>query len=358
MAAQDNTKVTDVWVKCGALAPIPDHEIKTMVVDLDMDHPDMCVLTLANSDTSYSHDVALGDEVEIKIGGSGGETIFKGEVAGVEPSYRTGSDTQVVVRAFNRLHRLLRGRKSRTFLDRKDSDIAQTIASDNGLTADVDATSIAHKHVYQHNQTDMEFLRQRAARNGYRLAVDDKALHFKKPTSEDSGIELRLNDPDAEYMLKSFHPRVSSANIVQEVEVRGWDPEKKQEIVARVKAPPSSLGKSGGTSKAEKPFGQKVAFTVDVPVASVEEAKAIAESHMSSLAMDYITGEGTMIGSPKIKAGTIVKITVNPDKPDYRFNGKYMVVGVSHRYKHSSQAAADGGYTTAIRVKRDAEGGA
>jgi uncharacterized protein len=356
-AGAENTRVTDVWVKCGQTSPIPDHEIKTMVVDLDLDHPDMCVLTLANTSTLFSNQVKLGDEVEVKIGGEGGAPIFKGEVVGVEPLYKTGADSQCIVRAFNRMHRLLRGRKSRTFLERKDSDIAQTVASDNGLTAQVDATSVAHPHVYQHNQTDLEFLRQRAARIGYEILVEDKTLHFRKPRADrDSGIELRLNDPAASHMLKSFSPRLSSAGVVSEVEVRGWDPERKQEIVARAQAQQSSLGKTIGAKVTEQPFGQKVTFAVDVPVTSVEEAKALAEAHLRNLLMDYISGDGTLMGSPDLRPGIVVKVTVNPQDAGDRFNGKYVVVGASHRYKHSEQGKG-GGYTTAIRVRRDAEGG-
>jgi uncharacterized protein len=361
--AEDASRVTDVWVACGTSKPVTDSEIHSLVVDLDIDQPDMCVLTVNNASHRFSNQVGLGDEVEVKIGGEGGRSIFKGEVGGLEPIYKTGGESRCIVRAFNRMHRLLRGRKSRTFVDMKDSDIAQNIAGDNGLAAEVEATSVVHKHVYQHNQTDLEFLRVLAARNGYEVLVEDKALHFRKPRADrESGVELRINDQSAGQLLKQFTPRLSSAGLVKEVEVRSWNPEKKEEIVARASASNSSLGRRIAPDNAAA-FGDKITFTVDRPVGSVEEAQKLAEAKLSEILMDYIAGDGLAIGHPELKAGIVVKIIVNPDDPEDRFNGKYYVIGASHRYSHSGtgggggDGSGGGGYVTSIRVRRDAEGG-
>jgi uncharacterized protein len=362
-APQGAAGVTDVWVRCGKdpNTAVPDSSVHSLVVDQDVDQPDMCVVTLNNASHSFSNDIRLGDEVEVKIGGQGGKTIFKGEVVGLEPIYKTGGESKCVVRAFNRLHRLLRGRKSITFMDKKDSEIAQLIAQQNGLSAQAEATPVAHKHVYQHNQTDLEFLRLIAARNGFEVLCEDKTLHFRKPRADrDSGVKLKINDSSGGVILKTFTPRLSSAGLVKEVEVRSWNPEKKEEIVARASASNSSLGKRIAPSEAEA-FGERVTFTVDRPVSSVEEAKKLAEAKLNDILMDFVAGDGLCIGSPDIQAGTVVQILVNPDKEDDRFNGKYFVTGASHRYSHSATGGGSGGegggYVTSIRVRRDAVGG-
>jgi len=353
----ETSGVTDVWVGLGSRKPVEDASIHSLVVDQDVDQPDMCVLTLNNASHNYSNEVRLGDELEVKIGGSGGKAIFKGEVVALEPIYKTGGESKCLVRAFNRLHRLLRGRKSMTFMDKKDSEIAQTIAQANGLSAQAESTAVAHKHVYQHNQTDLEFLRLLAARNGFEVLCEDKTLHFRKPRADkDSGVELRINEAAGGVVLKNFTPRMSSAGLVKEVEVRSWNAEKKEEIVARASAAKSSLGSRIAPSEAEA-FGSRITFTVDRPVSSVEEAKKLAEAKLNDILMDFIVGDGLCIGSPDIQAGNVVKITVNPDKKDDRFNGKYFITGASHRYSHSStggEGQGGGGYVTSIRVRRDA----
>jgi len=360
MAGQQPTSgVTDVWIRCGKHSPVDDKAVHNMVVDLDLDQPDMCVLTLNNATHGFSNDTLLGDEIEVKIGGSGGKTIFKGEVVGIEPIYKTRGESKCIVRAFNRLHRLLRGRKSITFMDKKDSEIATMIAQSNGLTAQAEATAVPHKHVYQHNQTDLEFLRLIAARNGYEVLCEDKTLLFRKPrANESSGVTLRINEASGGTMLKAFSPRLSSAGLVKEVEVRSWNPEKKEEIVARVSASKSSLGKRMAPAEADA-FGERITFTVDRPVNSVEEAKKLAEAKLNDILMGFVAGDGLCVGSPDIRAGMVVTIVVNPDQDDDRFNGGYFITGVSHRYSHSGTAVGDehGGYNTAIRVRRDAVAG-
>jgi phage protein D len=357
----DVSRVTDVLIKVNG-KPIEDTSVHSMVVDQDVDQPDMCVLTLNNADHGFSNDVSLGGEVEVKIGGDQGTSIFKGEVVGLEPIYKTGGESKCVVRAFNRLHRLLRGRKSMTFVDKKDSEIAQQIAQANGLNAQADATPVVHKHVYQHNQTDLEFLRLIAARNGFEVACEDKILYFRKPRADKkSGVQLHINDHANGVILKTFAPRLSSAGLVKEVEVRSWDPEKKKEIVGRASASKSKLGQRIAPSEAQA-FGSTVTFTVDRPVTSPEEAVKLAEAKLNDILMDFVAGDGICVGSPDIKAGIVVDITVNPDQPNDRFNGSYFVTGASHRYSHSgtgggSGGEGGGGYITSIRVRRDSVGG-
>lgn len=105
-------------------------------------------------------------------------------------------------------------------------------------------------------------------------------------------------------------------------------------------------------------FGMKEmpAFEVEQPIYTKEEADALAESMFRKAAMGYITGEGECRGSPEIKPGVVVDIIVNPDNAGDRFNGKYMVIGATHRYT-SASTTSRGGYVTDIRVRRDSEGG-
>ena len=357
----ETVQVTPFEVVCGPFDPIAETDLASWVIDQDMDQPDMCVLTLHNPEHKYTNDIELGAPVEVRVSPPEKRrpvVLFKGEVVGIEPIYKTGGETTCIVRAFNRLHRLLRGRNSRTYLQQKDSDIASTIASKNGLKADCDSTKEVHEHLYQHNQTDLEFLRVRAARNGYEVLVEDRTLKFQKPKlDQDSGVELRLDGTTGQgHELLSFTPRMSSAGLVQAVEVRGWDPVKKEEIVGKSTSSRSPLGKKPGASEVKRAWGQTVTYEVDHPIASIGEARAIADARLAELSMDYITGDGLCIGAPDVRAGIVVKVTVSPRKRD-RFNGQYRVVGASHRYTHPTRSGLRGGYTTAVRVRRDAEEG-
>src|SRR6185369_9010868 len=122
----------------------------------------------------------------------------------------------------------------------KDSDIASSIASANGLQADVTATTDQHEYLIQNNQTDMDFLRDRAARVGYRVRVDGTKLSFKP--AETSPADA----PEQEWgsTLISFHVRLTPVAQSDKAEVRGWDPKTKAAIVgtASSQTNPSAIG--------------------------------------------------------------------------------------------------------------------
>lgn len=332
---------------------VADGAMHGVVTDADVDQPDMCVITLNNSSGfSYSSDAKLGDSVDVKIGqaGAAGEYIFRGEVVGIEPVFEATGQTRVVIRAFNRLHRLTRGRKSRTYEKMSDGDIVKKIAGEYSLSAKCDSkVNIKHDHIYQHNQSDLEFVLQLAARIDYEVMVENTDLIFRpRDVSKDSGITLEWSNPDSDYVIESFCPRLSSAGQVQEVNVRGWDPVKKEAVVGKATAPASKLGSSDGPSAAQTPFSKRFYYDVDIPIATVEEANAIAKAKLEEISLNYITGDGVCFGDPMIKSGTVVTLKCK----DKRFDGKYYLLGVSQRFTRGG--SDKGGYRTCIRVRRNA----
>lgn len=338
---------------------IDEHHLASWEVTDDLGQPAMAVITVRDENGEQCETPSLADPVEVTAG-EDDTVIFKGDLVGIETVYRADGQNVTRFRALNKLHKLSRGRKSRTFVDQSDQDIVGTVAGDHGLSPKCgDDPKITHKHVYQHNQTDLEFLRVRAARLGFEVWVEDQDLHFEAPDpTVDSGIKLRYGDAASsaeggEVFLKRFMPRLSGTGVLEKVTVRGWNPEKKEEIVGEESAGSSRLGSTGGHSAAGS-LGGSATFEVDYPIFSVEEAKAIAKSKLDRHLMSYITGTGECRGTPGIKPGVVVEVTVNNDKADARFNGKYMVVGTCHKYSNAKGGDA-GGYVTGFTFNRDGE---
>ncbi len=340
------------------------NESISVSVNMVLNQPDMCVVVLGNEAQDVSTKYDFADPVEVTIGDDD-TVVFKGELVAIEPTYTSGGNNTCVIRAYNRLHRLLRGRNSKTYVKQSDQDIASAIAGQHGLSAKCGSSpKMKHEHVYQHNQTDLEFLRLRAARLGFEVWVNDRDLYFDAPQKDkDSGLKVQYGKADSEerdddanqLFLKYFAPRMSSANVVAEVTVRGWDPEKKTEIVGKATTSRSSkLGSKSG-SDASSGFGNSKVYEVDTPIFSVEEAKAIAEARLDAHNMSFVTGEGECRGNAKLKPGIVITVTVNVNKADHPFNGKYLLTGVTHNYKNSSRGGEEGGYTTSFRVARDAK---
>ena len=51
----------------------------------------------------------------------------------------------------------------------------------------------------------------------------------------------------------------------------------------------------------------------------------------------------------------VIEITANAQKADDPFNGKYYIMGLTHR--HTMPKIKDGGFVTILKLARDAQGG-
>lgn len=350
---------------------IANNEVMAIIVDDDLNQPAMCVVTLRNKLNQYNGKYKAADSVEVKMGGGtrrsaegtgdgDKQTVFKGEVVGVECAYKQGGDNRLSIRAFNKMHRLLRGKKSKTFQEMSDQDVASQIASECGLSAQCGSSpKITHKHIYQHNQDNLSFLRVRAARLGFAVWCEDTKLYFDAPKLDaDSGLEFVLDQQPKDGSrdkLKSFNARLSTAHVLKKVTVRGWNPEKKEEVVGEASPASSPLGSSNAASGLGD-FGTVETYVCDHPVESVDAAKAIAKAKLDEASMGFLTAEAEAMGNAKLKAGIVIKIKVNLDEPTDRFNGKYLVSGVTHRYTADNKGT-EGGYSCFLRLARDAEKG-
>jgi phage protein D len=272
-------------------------------------------------------------------------------VLGMEAVYKGGQTTRLLVRAVNKMHRLLRFRKSLTFADKSDQQIISQVCGDAGLSLEwKHEKSITYKHVYQHNLTDLEFIRTRAARMGCHVWCVDTKLFVKEPDlGASSGIKLSV---DAGGNLRGFTPRISSASVVKKVTVKGWNPETKELITGEASAQNSPLGSQNAVAACGD-LGKEETFTVDHPIWSKEEADALAKARLRDLNLTFMTGEAEIAGDPNVEMGKSVEIEANAQGGDDPFNGKYYVMGITHR--HTMPKSKDGGYVTIIKFARDAQ---
>ncbi|MFL6200292.1 MAG: phage late control D family protein [Thermoanaerobaculia bacterium] len=317
----------------------------------DVSAPGMFAVRLLNWDLdklrfTWSDDplFAEGGEVEVLMGYAGElDPVFVGEVTGLEPEFRADEPPTVLVRGYDRGHRLLRGRKTRSFTQTKDSDIAAQVAREAGLTPDPENTGVTLEYVLQHNQTDFEFLNERARRIGFEVWVDGKTLRFRPRPSDEAEVLTLHREED----LLEFTPRLSTVGLAGEVEVRGWSPKKKKAVLGKAAAGDAGStmgGQTSGLDAAARAFDAAVATAVDHPVLDQGEADQIAAGRIREMALSYVTGEGIAAGRADLKAGTVVRI----DGCGQRFSGLYYLASVAHTYSPKR------GYRTAFTVRRSA----
>ena len=301
------------------------------VIDTSLQLPSMFALSFHDPQLKWVDDALfdLGKEVEISAKSLDGTEglLIKGEITALEPSFSAAGETMLVVRGYDKSHRLHRGKKTRTFLKQTDSGIAQKIAGEAGLSAQVDSTSITYDYVLQNNQTNMEFLATRAERLGYQIYSADGKLYFKKGDANlGTGAEPELKLAES---LTSFQPIAAATHQSDKMKVLSWDVKAKKAITSQT-TPNSSLnqgglGKTGG-SAAQSAFGTAEAIITDQPVFTTDEAKALAEGLSNDISRDFIQAEGTCAGDPRVKAGNKISIK----GVGTRFSGKYFVTSATH----------------------------
>jgi phage protein D len=307
-------------------------KLTSAVIDQNVHMPGMFILRFNDSDLELlnSGPFDLTKEVEIAAETGEGErvTIFKGEVTAIEPEFEEGMICTLVVRGFDKSHRLYRETHSKAFLNTKDSDIAHSFADTAGLQAEVETTTTVYEHIYQHNQTDLEFLLERAWRIGFECFVSEGKLYFRKPPTRGEGPTLTWGQD-----LLQFHPKMTLAEQVDEVVVKGWDPEQQQAIVGRASAGelyPQNGEQRDGAAWASS-FGAGKLVIVDQPVVSQAEANLLAEARLNELSGAFIQAEGVAFRRPDVQAGRKVKL----EALGSRFSGTYLVTGATHNYAAS-----------------------
>jgi phage protein D len=286
----------------------------------------------------------VGGAVEIKMGyGSEMETLFSGEITGLEPEFVFDRPPGLIVHGYDRRHRLRRGRKTRTFVQQKDSEIASRIAGEAGLTAEVVDSRVTHDYVLQANLTDLEFLRQRARRIEYEVVVIDKRLLFRPIANAESAVLTLVMEKE----LLEFYPRLTSMRQVSEVAIRSWNAKEKKEIVGRARTGDeiSMMGgqRSGGRI-AHAAFGAAAELIGVQPVMTQAEADQLARARLNHRALGLIEGQGVCYGRTDLRAGKVIRV----EGVGRRFSGLYYVTGAIHRYTQQR------GYQTHFAVRRNA----
>jgi len=351
--AAAQTLVPDFRVRVnGANLPL-DAALDVLGVEVhdSLDAPSMCAIQLVNWDMNtmrmtWSDDArfAPGGTLEVHLGYVDRlARVFTGEITGLEPDFNASEMSLLTVRSYDRRHRLMRGRKTRAFAQMKDSDIAAQIAREAGLQVRAEDTRVKLEHVLQHDQTDFEFLLQRAQRLGYELMVDGATLHFRAHQhTRREAVQVSFEAGE----LLEFAPRLTTLGQVDVAAVRGWDMRKKEPIVSELKdgSVSATMGSSTGLAATRRAFGAATTTRTDTPIFTRSEADQLSAGHLNDLALGYIKGEAVCVGRAELRAGSVIKLAGLGN----RFSGLYYVTAAVHT------TSARVGYRTALQVRRNA----
>ncbi|MCF4966939.1 VgrG-related protein [Nostoc sp. CMAA1605] len=330
-------------------------DILQISVEESLHQPGMFTLVIRNdyfpgktTETTWKHQSLFAIGKKIKIGFVSSTTenaefqdveqgyVLEGEITAIETEFTPESQAPIVIRGYDISHRLHRGRYNRSFQNVTDSDVVTQIAGETSITTGtITTTTPVHEYIFQENQTNMEFLRERAARIGFELYVQDGKLNFRQPTQSQTLSLQWLKD------IHSFRVRVTSAEQVSSVEVRGWDYATKKSIVstATTEQVITSTDNGKGSVSSKKFTIQPKMIVVDQPVFSTAEAQKIAQALCNELGGEFVYADAKGEGNPLIRTGKVIKLT---DMGNY--SGSYYVTETRHLFQKRK-------YTTEFSVR-------
>ena len=287
--------------------------------------------------------IDFGKEIEISIGPSDdARIIFKGTISAIEASFSEGSEPHVSIAAEDKLMNLRMTRRMKTWENMSDADIANAIASQNGLSADTAATGPTYKVVQQWNQSDLAFLRERARLIQAEVWFDNDKLCFKTRSNRSATSMTLIQGRD----LINVQVRADLAHQRTKIKASGFDATARDKVAEEAGADAIQSEISGGrTGPAvlQQAFGERVSYRVREAPLESGEASAWVKAEMLRRCRGFVTAIGTTDGTPDMVVGS----TLNLNRVGAPFEGDgYYVVHVAHTYDLTN------GYRTHFEAQR------
>lgn len=319
-------------------APLPPpvaSKVSRITVELQRNLPACCVVEFWDDDltvvdlpllrpgTPLAVDAEAASEnpAEQSLG-----PVFSGEVVAIEANFHEGG-TRAVVVGYDKSHRLHRKRQTRTFLMQPDSAVVTQVAGGAGVPARTDPTPGVNEYLCQRNQTDWEFLAERAREIGFELSFTQGQLVFRKAGSDPTaGLPQTLQFGSN---LLTFRPRISSAEQPMVSKVQSWNATQKIPVVGVGPTPVPENVPGDATLAAQTvgaSFGSAEDVDTDAGLDLQPAAMQRAQARRDHAAGSAFEADGTCHGNPALRPGG--KVTVQ--NAGMRFSGSYTLSTVRH----------------------------
>ncbi|MGF1485901.1 MAG: phage late control D family protein [Prochloraceae cyanobacterium] len=353
-------------------------DILQVIVEESMYVPSMCVIAFQNElasgatkDRQWRHQdtMKIGKELSVSFksvttevfgGESNYKEVFKGRVVAVQVPFSKKAQAPIILRAYDNSYPLHLGSRTRSFLNKTDSEIVKDIVSEAGLKIgeiqETEKTDRAEspnqeRYVCQANMTDMEFLLLLARRNGFEFFIREDKVYFRSPNDRESIDMTWLSgrgdggSQRAKNIIDDITVSQTAGGQVPQIEVRAWDYKNKQLISSLsnkqknvVTNLPNNINPEGDrvAAKLGGNSSERVLSIVDFPVNSIEEAENLAQAFCDEIRGQYVQGDAECEGNPEIWPGKAVVLDDNNSSNNNNmggYKGKYYVTQTRHIFQ-------------------------
>lgn len=290
---------------------------------------DEVTLTLEDSEHVWkgSWYPTKGDTLEVTIGL--GVNVVKCGTFEIDDIELSGPPDTVTIRGLAAgIKKALRTKKSKGYDEQTLKQIAEKVASENGLTVEGNIPDIRFTRVTQHRETDLGFLKRIGYEYGVLFSVRGKKLTFTtmyEVEKSKSVLEISRND------LASFSLRDKTSDTFKKAKVRYHNPADNK--VVENEQSSADLEYENATAEDTLEIRSKA----ETP----QQAEAKAKAALYRANSRQQEGRISVEGNPILLAGNAIELTGLGV-----LSGKYTILSSSHRIDRGS------GYTTDCEVKK------
>jgi phage protein D len=241
-----------------------------------------------------------------------------------------------------------REERLRDWPDQKDSDIATAVFSSYGFSSEVEDTAVVHDantSTIVQRETDMQFLRRLALRNGFECYVDGNTGYFQSPRIDVRPQPLLAVHFGAKTNLEWFSVQVDALAeaAVGMFQLHRTEKEVLSSLVESSRQP--ALGASQASDLLPPGLAPARSFVAMNAATGVKEMETLCQGlfHRGEW---FVTGEGLAAGN---RYGNVLRprhpVTIKGVGETH--SGVYYVTHVTH-------CISRGGYSQRFKVKRNA----
>ncbi len=263
-----------------------------------------------------------GKKIRVNLGWQQStDKIFEGIIVSQSVRVDYGNTSQLILNCSDKATKLTLGRKSKIYLDKKDSDIINSLLNDAGLDKQVSSTSGVIKEIIQYHSTDWDFILSRAELNGFIILVDDGKVTIKPPKTSGSQVLVKYGES-----LLKIDAEVDARSQYKSISAKSWN-YKNTEVIEQTSQTPTTNNQGNLTSSslanlfAPSKIELHTAGHVPQQVLKSWASAYLLKSHLSR-----IRGTLTTLGNKNLKPDSLVRIQGMGD----RFNGEAYVSKVHH----------------------------
>ncbi len=286
------------------------------------------------TDVQWQH-LALGDAMTISFFEQE-DVVFSGEITAIEERYGTGTPMLVLL-VEDKMHRLAKKRQSRVFEETSPDDMIATIASEHGIQADVSVSSNIGDW-NQLNETDYNFIQRIVSRWDLSARIVNGDM-----------LQIKPEEADADPLTVSPQSNAMEIRIIADLNhqvqlsgIRGWNFDSGEAIEDESSSlQPSPSDTTAALNLQHLNWSEEEWLSSPHP-RTQDEARAWSAAAFQRQAREFLHGEITLQGTPKLKAGKEIKL----DEVSDRISGRYRIVHLSHRFDTTA------GFVSHIRVAR------